>query len=368
MSFDDLLHEVVEKGLCNRCGGCVSFCSAHRIGALEMGKENFPRYANKDECLECGICYLICPQTRVLNEEVREKFGWSAPIGVYQDVFSARTTNQNVLNVATDGGVVTSILLYMLENNLIHGAVVSRRTGLFNREPIVATSCAEIIEAAGSQFSESAHLEKIGTEYTTYVPMIPTIRKSAPKFLTRLAVVGTPCQISAVRKMQVLKILPSDVITFTIGLFCMQNFALDDLMRKQFAKQHRIKLEGISRVNIKEDLILKMDSGITLHIPLEEVETISRPACLACKEFANDYADISVGGLGSLDGYTTVLIRSIAGKKVYTGSVNKGYVENRVGRTAEENRAEKSRMLSLIETFVERKRKRGEKRLSEIQV
>ena len=37
--------------------------------------------------------------------------------------------------------------------------------------------------------------------------------------MKKLAIVGTPCQIETIRKMQVLNIVPSDMIIFTIGLF-----------------------------------------------------------------------------------------------------------------------------------------------------
>jgi len=70
-----------------------------------------------------------------------------------------------------------------------------------------------------------------------------------------------------------------------------------------------------------------MNSGITLHIPLEEVETISRPACLACREFANDYADVSVGGLGSPDGYTTTIVRTLHGERIFNGAKQENYIE-----------------------------------------
>jgi len=365
ITFDNLIAEVIEKGLCNRCGGCVSFCSANRLGAIEMGDNNLPRYVDRDKCLECGICYLICPQTRELEEELREKFGWHPPIGPYQDIFSARATNADILKVSTDGGVVTALLLYMLENNLINGAVVSKRTGLFSRKPIVATTRDELIEAAGSQFSESSHLEKLGNEYTTYVPVAPVIREYIPKFSARLAVVGTPCQIRAIRKMQVLKILPSDVIKFTIGLFCMESFMLNDLIKQKFARKHSIHMKDIVKLNVKEDFILTMRTGITLHIPFDEVDEIARPACLTCQDFANDYADISVGGLGSPDGYTTTLVRTSLGRRVYVEAMQLGYIEERTNNM-QESIAEKARMISLITLFAKRKKQRGEKRLSKI--
>ena len=186
-SFDNLLKEVVERTLCNRCGGCVSFCSADRIGALEMGKDGLPRYANREKCLECGICYIVCPQTHHLKDEVREKFGWSEPVGLCQDVLSARATDAEVQRAATDGGVVTGLLLFMLESGLVDGAIVSERSGLFDRRAVVATSREALLRAAGSHWSESSHLEHVGSEYSTYVSIIPTMRELAPKSVIKLA-------------------------------------------------------------------------------------------------------------------------------------------------------------------------------------
>jgi coenzyme F420-reducing hydrogenase beta subunit len=87
-------------------------------------------------------------------------------------------------------------------------------------------------------------------------------------------------------------------------------------------------------------------------------------------DFANVYADIAVGGLGSPDGYTTTLIRTIGGKRVFTDAVRRGYIEERRGegrgKGHDAERAERARILGLIETAAEKKRSRGEKRLSQL--
>ncbi|MCK4689872.1 MAG: Coenzyme F420 hydrogenase/dehydrogenase, beta subunit C-terminal domain, partial [Candidatus Marinimicrobia bacterium] len=328
-SFDDLLRDVIDKGLCNKCGVCVSFCTANQIGAIEMCgcEENVPQYVDSDKCFRCGICYLICPQTHELNEEVKDEFGWSSPIGIFRDICSAQATDGAIREVATDGGVVTALLSYMLENKIVDGAIVAKRTGLFTREPEIVTTRDGLIQAAGSQFSELPHLEEMGKKYSTYVSVIPVVRMFGPKLSTKLAVVGTPCQIKAIRKMQVLNILPSDVVFFTIGLFCMQCFTFDNFLEKTFIKRDQINPEDILKINVKEDFRLIMKSGRTIHIPFEEIEDIAKPACLACQEFANDFADISVGGIGSPDGYTTTMIRTTLGKRIFTDAVRRGYIK-----------------------------------------
>jgi len=365
-TFKDLTREVVERGICGKCGGCVSFCSAGELNALEMGKNEVPRYINEDNCLKCGICYLICPQTDTLNVELQEKFGWKPPIGDYQRITSAQTTDKKIREICTDGGVVTSLLLYLLDRNLINGAVVSKKTGRFARKAIVARTPEELIEAAGSTFSGSLHLEELGGKYTTYTPILSTVKSLEKKYLRDIAVVGTPCQINAIRKMQCLGILPAHLIKYTIGLFCIENFSFDDVAREMLEKKLDINLEDVVKLNIKDDFIITLTKGVTIHVPLEEIHEVARPACFACQDFSNEYADISVGGLGSPDGYTTTLIRTKVGASVYNEAFHRGYIQERPFEDAEESRREKTKMLAKIVSFARRKKMRAEKRLSEL--
>ncbi len=363
VSFENLLNEVVNQDLCNRCGGCVSFCSANGISALKIGKDGYPEYLDKNKCLEGGICYLICPKTVNLEEELKEKYNWKYPIGNWSDIFSARSTDAEVRNVATDGGVVSSLLLYMLENNVIDGAIVSKKTDGGGRIPMIAKTRSELLEAAGSFWSESTHLDELGSAYSSCFPIIKVIKESAGKELKKLALVGTPCQIKAIRKMQALNIVPSHVIVFTIGLFCMQCFTLEDLMKKDFALKHNIKIDDILKVNIKDKLILHMKSGLKIYIPMEEVEEIARKACLACADFANDYADISAGGLGSEDGYTSVIVRNSIGKQIYSEALYKGYVQNSV-ENVNSNKLKDNKLINMIKDFAIRKRIRTEREIN----
>ena len=365
-TFKDLTREVIEKGICGKCGGCVSFCSAGELNALEIGKNEVPRFINEDNCLKCGICYLICPQTDTLNVELQEKFGWKPPIGDYQRITSVQTTNKAVKKNCTDGGVVTSLLLYLLERNLINGAIVSKKIGRFARKAIVARTPEGLIEAAGSTFSGSLHLEELGGKYTTYTPILSTVKSLEKGYLHDIAVVGTPCQINAIRKMQCLGIIPAHLIKYTIGLFCIENFSFDDVTRKMLEKKLDINLEKIVKLNVKDDFIISLTKGVTIHVPLEEVHEVARPACFTCKDFSNEYADISVGGLGSPDGYTTTLIRTKVGASIYDRALRNGYIQERTFENAEESRLEKTKMMAKIVSFARRKRMRAEKRLSQL--
>jgi coenzyme F420 hydrogenase subunit beta len=357
-TFKSLILEVHEKNLCGSCGGCVSFCSAHELKAIEMGKDGRPFYTNEDNCLKCGICYVICPQIGIFDDELKEKYHWKPPIGHFQKIAVARATNNDIRKHATDGGVVTSLLSHMLNHKAIDGAIVSKRTGPFSREPFIATTEEDLLSAAGSRFADLSHVEELG-KYSTYSPTLFGLKDLRNMDLTRIAVVGTPCQIHTIRKMQILGVLPSHVVKFTIGLFCMENFSFDELAKQKLEKEMKLSLSDIVKINIKEDLIIDLKDSTRVHIPFSELDDVIRPACLACTDFANDFADISVGGLGSPDGYTTTLLRTDLGIKRFNEAREAGYLEINKVEKPREIQIKNTKILAKIINFAERKRERG---------
>ena len=122
---------------------------------------------------------------------------------------------------------------------------------------------------------------------------------------------------------------------------------------------------NIIKINIKDDFIVTLNNGKTIHIPLEEVDAVARPSCLACRDFSNEYADISAGGLGSLDRYTTTVIRTDKGANLFSNALQQGYIEEVEYRDADERKNEKTKMVAKIVSFSTRKRIRAEQRLRE---
>ncbi len=365
-SFQDLEREVIAVGLCGRCGGCASFCSADEMDALEFDRKGGPRLLAEEKCVKCGICYLICPQIKTLDKEVREKFGWEQPFGIYRAISSARTTEEKVSEVCTDGGVVTSVLRYALQKGLIQAALVSKKTGPFTRQAFLATEPEQLIEAAGTHFDEVQHLEEFGKDYSTYCPSIQEVKNIGQMRLDRIAVVGTPCQIYTIRKMQALNIVPADSIVFAVGLFCMENFSFDTKAAKTLEKKLGVKIIDIAKLNIKEDVILTTTDGQIHHLPFDTVDEIARPACMACPDFANDFADISVGGLGSPDGYTTTLIRTSIGQKLYNGAKQDRMLTELGFRSDAKAKLHRTTLVAKITAFTRRKKARARATLAAI--
>jgi coenzyme F420 hydrogenase subunit beta len=360
-TFHDLEKEVQRYNFCGKCGGCVAFCSASNLGALKVGPDGMPMFADEEKCLKCGICYMICPNIRDLDEELKKKTKWEPPIGPIKDLVSAQTTNPTVGERCTDGGVVTSLLLYLLDNHMIDGALVSKSDGPFHRGPMLATSGEEVVSASGSHYDESFSIVELGSRYSTYSPAMQELKSLRKGLIDRVAMVGTPCQIHTVRKMQVLGIIPSDVIKYCFGLFCMENFSFNDIQLKHLEKQYGFDLAHVSKVNVKEDFFIYLNNGRVIHIPFEEIDSIARPACLVCPDFSAEFSDISFGGLGSLEGYTTVLLRSERGKTVYRGALTAGYIKERRYSSSEKARADLIRLQKMVLDFSQRKKERAVK-------
>ncbi len=361
-TFEDLKKEVHERDLCGECGGCVSFCSASDIKAIVMSEEGPPKYFNKENCLECGICYLVCPQTHVLNEELNSKFEYKPPMGSWKKIVSTQASSSKIKKVATDGGVVTALLIYLLENHLINGAIVSKRKGPFNRVPFFATTNEELIEAAGSHFELSSQVMGL-EDYSTFIPTITKLKKLITTDLMNIAVVGTPCQIHSIRKMQELSILPAHIVKYTFGLFCNLNFNFDKEDRDEMEHKFNFSFEDVDNMNIREALLLHFRDDHKIKVDFEKLHPYVRSACFGCSDFSNVYADLSFGGLGSDKKYTTTIIRTEKGEKVYKNALKEGYISEPFPLNTS---VKKSEILAKVISFSQRKKQRAEKKLENL--
>ena len=327
-TFSDLIEDVQKPGLCHRCGGCVTFCTAINYAALELDSEGKPRYADEAKCIECGLCHTICPEIEEMDAETRKSSGWTPPIGRVMETSIARATDPNIRKKATDGGVVTALLVHLFKRGRIDGAIVTRPAGPFQREPFLAESEKEILNAAGFSFDTSHGMTSFSDYYLTYSQVRefdPLIKKG----LQRVAFVGTPCQIKAVRRMQSLGIIPSDTIKFCLGLFCSGNFVFGKKEQEKLGEIGGFQFKDVKKINVKEELIVHLKSGEEKTMMLEELEFMKRFACYFCPDYSAEYADISFGGIGADEGWTTVITRTPVGRAIFADARPQAIEENR---------------------------------------
>ncbi len=355
--FVELEKEIVNKGLCTFCGGCLAVCTSTGIEALCV-EDNKPKYIDvpgvSKKCLDCGLCYLVCSQIQDLNPDIDDQYSMKPPLGSYKYLTSTRTTNPEIQKVAQDGGIVTAILKHLFENNLIDGAVVNLPTGNWESKPILVTAPDQLIKAAGTRYSVSPSLQELGN--------YQKLNKTEP----RLALVGCPCQIQAVRKMQVLNARPGIFVKYLIGLFCMENFDYHALIKEKIENELKIDLNSIRKLNIKGNFLIQLNDGKQIEIPLKDMGNLVRHNCHYCSDFTNFYADISVGGIGSPSGYSTVLVRTEIGDGIFTEMKKKKLVEEAVPENMT-IRQLNAKILKLISKLGQNKYEKGKKNRADIQ-
>ena len=354
-TFFNLIQEVHKPGLCHRCGGCVTFCTAINYGALAIDSDGKPNYSEIDRCIECGLCYAVCPEIDEFEDETRRKAAWSEPMGRIIETTVARSTDPTIVARATDGGVVTALLLHLFDRGRIDGAIVAKQVGPFQRAPFLATTREEILAAAGFFFDTSHGLKQFSDHYMTY-SSIEEFDPVVKRGLNRVALVGTPCQIKSVRRMQALDLVPSEAIKFCLGLFCAGNFVFGQKERARLAEIGDFNWDAVRKVNVKENMKLHLTDGQVKTIELEELYALRRYACQFCDDYAAEFADISFGGIGAAEGWTTLMTRTPLGRAAVADAKGAGIIEE---IQYQDNPSFVSDALAMISDWSARKKKKA---------
>ena len=148
----------------------------------------------------------------------------------------------------------------------------------------------------------------------------------AKKRLTRVAMVGTPCQINTLRRMEVMGVVPTESIKYYFGLFCAGNFMFGEPERRQLEDLGNFKWAEVRKINLKEELMIHLRNREVRFIPLDKLDFMKRHACNFCSDYAAEFADLSFGGIGAEEGWTTVITRSQVGETLMTRAMGK-YIE-----------------------------------------
>ncbi len=263
--------------------------------------------------------------------------------GVYRKIVIAQTNDEKIRNRCQDGGVVTAMLLYALENSLIDAAAVS---DVSHEEPFkalakLASTSEEITVCSGTRY--------------TYSPTLAAFNEGVQQKKKSIAFVGTPCQIIALRKIQSTPLKKiSAPLAFAVGLFCSECFTYEGLMKEMIEDKLDVHLEEIKKMNIKGKIYVTLNSGEVKAVSLKEAKKYVRSCIRGCGDFSAELADISVGGLG-LDGWTLVILRTLKGEKIFQGAESSGFIKTKkLGR-------EHVPILEMLKNFSMKKRENAVK-------
>jgi len=326
-----LFREVVTSGLCTGCASCVIACPYDVLGYDDGGGRYRPFHVDENGGLEdctygergCTLCTRACPRFREWEPEVdtflfgRERLDEEV-FGIGGEVVLARASDPAVNEAGQDGGLVSAILIWALEHDVIDAALVSYLEGdgtSWKAIPGVARTREEVLSAAGSRYTYSAN------------PLAYTDAIAAGA--ERIALVGMSCQASGPPVMQARKAgKVARRFALTIGLLCSKTFD-DAIFDELFLARYGLRREDMVKMNIKGVFQVWMRDGSYHEVPLKEAHAWTREGCKLCPDFAAEHADISTGGIGAFGDWTLTIVRTEKGREVMAGLQEAGCIEVR---------------------------------------
>ena len=309
---NELLEEVLNRGLCIGCGACVELCPYFKTykGRTSM---LFP-------CtLTQGRCFAYCPKTEVDLDELASRL-WgrpyeAGPLGRYEEVVRARAGAQMQKGPFQAGGTVSALMTLALKNGLIEAAVLTDPDGL-TPMPRLATHAEVILACASSKYMAA--------------PTLAALNQASKNGHSRLGLVATPCQGLALAQMRLNPLEREDFrdpAALVVGLFC--TWALDTRKLASFLAE-TMDISQITGMDIPpppaEVFIVEMNNK-KIEIPLDKIRPLIPEGCHICPDMTSEWADVSVGVLEGEPEWNTLIIRTETGRKLVDEAVKTGYLQ-----------------------------------------
>jgi coenzyme F420 hydrogenase subunit beta len=331
-----LFNEVVRANHCMMCGACVASCP---INVLNVNVNEEP--VIKGPCAACQVCYYSCPRLELPLDEIeyylfgRTRKPEEESLGIYKNVYSARALEEEIWRAGQDGGTVIALMTHALQIGMINCFVTSDFTksnsafvlgsGMtLKTVPVVGDTAADLIRTAGSKYTHGGVLGVLSDAATSYPG-------------GRVGLVGLPCELQGLWRMYTsmqatVKFSGSWIRggrpVLTIGLFCSKVYTHDKLVTEFLQKKNGIDLAKITRTSIKRNRFKAyVGAEMIVDVPTKELEQYMSPPCHYCIDYVAELADISVGAVGSQDGWTTVIVRSELGQKLFDSAVRARAIE-----------------------------------------
>ena len=328
--WKELYEEVINTGLCTGCAGCVVTCPHDVIGyEHEEGKYkpfHLEEELGLDNCIHgekgCTTCTRACPRFRTWESAANQHlFGRDRQddemSGIWEQLLLTRATDKTQHEKGQDGGFVTAMLSWLIDNNYIEGALVSgvEHDDAWKAKPVLVQTKEEVLATAGSRY--------------TYCANPLALREAKEKGLSKLALVGMGCQVSSPPVMWDRKAgKVSKPFQFNIGLLCSKTFD-DAIFTELFEPKYGLKKQDMVKMNIKGAFQIWMKDGSYHEIDLKECHQWTREGCKNCPDFAAEHADISTGGIGKDNDWTLTIVRTKLGVEVIERMIKDGVIETR---------------------------------------
>jgi len=214
-------------------------------------------------------------------------------LGDYKACYIGYAQDESIRSGAASGGVVTSILLYMLDRGLIQGALVTRQQmdgGEISYRTFIATTKEEIMDCRTSVYMD--------------LPLAKHF-KDILGFEGKVAVVALPCHLRALSKLEEKYPQLKERIVLKISLFC-SGSPSRELTRRTLLKC-KINPDEVSRIYFRKghwrgETHVEMKNGETKRISYlynlcmyKNLYYYATPRCFSCNDHIGFLGDISCG-------------------------------------------------------------------------
>ena len=188
--------EVFYKKLCTGCGLCKSI---NTTPFMKDGNFECPSVRKED----LNLLEKVCPANAInFNESNIENY---EPWGKYINFYKGYSLNDDIRYKSASGGLITSILCYLLEHNYVDGVLQVKSNGVLSSELVCNTSATDVIKCSGSLYIDTRPLEKINTYLN-----------NGKKY----AFVGKPCDIEALENYEKKVLKGVTNIIYKLTFFC----------------------------------------------------------------------------------------------------------------------------------------------------
>jgi len=338
--FEKLKSEVISQGLCNGCGTCAGVCMTQAIKIDYTYQEPEPILIG--DCNDCGHCVNVCSGKHIPLAELDKLFLGrtrdiaNEPIGIYKGCYKGWAKNEYVRNTAASGGMVTSIMNYALENNIVDAILMLGwdKQKPYRAKPMIAKSAEDIRNSC------SFTPEIVPVNQLLYDAVINN------KY-GKIGVVGLPCHIHSLRKLQMYEKPKriANAIQFSIGLFCAAAYYFEGLKHLIFEFSEIESLDDIVALDHRGGgkgggtFATTRDGRIHFIASMHDrawhflgPASYKRDRCLMCIDFSSELADISCGDIFQpvVKGTTKIvatITRTEIGEFLVQNAQKKSYIE-----------------------------------------
>ncbi len=317
----DKLRFVMKSDLCTRCGSCVGL-SGGKIVFTDREGEYRPVILKEPEEKEAARLYHSCPGKQFDFPYYRKLFYLNAPefhlyTGPVQSIHIAYSNDTEIRSQGASGGIISAILIWLLETGKIKGAVVTvmSKEMPWLTQPYIATTRDEILEAAQSKY--------IITSVNEILPQIES-------FEGPLAYVGLPPQVQSIRKLQEIEDPSVRNIKYIFGPFYGNTLHFSSV--RSFLHSYKIKdYKNISKLYFRYgewpgNMRIEMRDGRVVQLPKFHANYLIPfhilTNSLLCTDLSNEFTDISGGDAWAPvyeergKGFSMVIARSEKGEEI----------------------------------------------------